>query len=189
MMEKAMEAIEEGVKVVGYQESGWGKNHGEENSSEKEKLNRAYNERGGTDEGDHGGEIVWEEGPGRKRIGMIYDYLDKERYGVLKRRAEDRQECSVWLPGICRTAEHWRRRRRLSSRCISIKKWRRILRAILALSILFCFFTEIHVQLSGGCIFNSSGVAIAGVNIFTETSVICLSLKWKSEKCLKLATI
>ena len=45
-------------------------------------------------------------GPGRKRIGMIVDLLGKERYGVLKRRAEDRQEWRVWLPGTCCMAEH-----------------------------------------------------------------------------------
>ena len=41
----------------------------------------------------------------RKRIGhdnCTEDLLEKERYGHLKRRAEDRQEWRVWLPGTCR---------------------------------------------------------------------------------------
>ena len=46
-------------------------------------------------------------GPGRKRIGMIDNLIEKERYGDLKRRAEDRQGWRVWLPGTCRMAEHW----------------------------------------------------------------------------------
>ena len=52
------------------------------------------------------GKIEGKREPGRKRIGMIDDLLGKERYGVLKRRAEDRQEWRVWLPGTCRMAEH-----------------------------------------------------------------------------------
>ena len=35
---------------------------------------------------------------GRKRIGMIDDLLEKERYGDFERRAEDRPEWRVWLP-------------------------------------------------------------------------------------------
>ena len=45
-------------------------------------------------------------GPGRKRIGFIDDLIEKERYGDMKRRAEDRQGWRVWLPGTCRMAEH-----------------------------------------------------------------------------------
>jgi len=50
--------------------------------------------------------MVGKRGPGRKRIGMIDDLLEKERYGDLKRRAENRQEWRIWLPGTCRLAEH-----------------------------------------------------------------------------------
>ena len=50
--------------------------------------------------------IEGKRGPGRKRIGMIDDLIEKERYGDLKRRAEDRQGWRVWLPGTCRMAEH-----------------------------------------------------------------------------------
>ena len=38
------------------------------------------------------GKMEGKRGPGRKRIGMIDDLLGKGLYGVLKRRAEDRQE-------------------------------------------------------------------------------------------------
>ncbi len=43
---------------------------------------------------------------GRKRIDMIDDRLEKERYGDLKRMAEGRQEWRVWLRGTCHMAEH-----------------------------------------------------------------------------------
>ena len=39
-------------------------------------------------------------------IDMIDYFLEKERYGALKRRAEDRQGWRVWLPATCRMAEH-----------------------------------------------------------------------------------
>jgi len=67
---------------------------------------QSINERGGTDEGGYGGKNGREKGAGRKRIGLIDDLLGKERYGVLKRRSEDRQEWRIWLPGTCRMAEH-----------------------------------------------------------------------------------
>ena len=51
------------------------------------------------------GKMEGKRGPGRKLIGIIDDLLEKERYGVLKRRAEDRQGWRVWLPGTCRMAE------------------------------------------------------------------------------------
>ena len=52
------------------------------------------------------GKMKEKRGPGRKRIGMIYDLIEKERYADMKRRAEDRQGWRVWLPGTCRMAEH-----------------------------------------------------------------------------------
>jgi hypothetical protein len=52
------------------------------------------------------GKMEGKRGPGRKRIGMIDDLIEKERYGDMKRRAEDRQGWRVWLPGTCRMAEH-----------------------------------------------------------------------------------
>ncbi len=44
--------------------------------------------------------------PDRKRIAMIDELMENERYGDLKRRAEDRQGWRVWLSGTCRVAEH-----------------------------------------------------------------------------------
>ena len=57
------------------------------------------------------GKMEGKRGPGRKRIGMIDELMENERYGDLKRRAEDRQKWRVWLPGTCRMAatEHQRR--------------------------------------------------------------------------------
>ena len=52
------------------------------------------------------GKMVGKREPDRKRIGMIDDLLEKERYGDLKRRAENRQEWRIWLPGTYRLAEH-----------------------------------------------------------------------------------
>ena len=36
------------------------------------------------------GKMEGKRGPGRKRIGMIDELMENERYGDLKRRAEDR---------------------------------------------------------------------------------------------------
>ena len=52
------------------------------------------------------GKLDEKRGPGRKRVGMIDDLLEKKQYGDLKRRAEDRQEWIIWLPGTCRSTEH-----------------------------------------------------------------------------------
>ena len=43
------------------------------------------------------GKTKGKRGPSRKRIGTIDAPLEKEQYGDLKRRAEDRQEWRVWL--------------------------------------------------------------------------------------------
>ena len=43
--------------------------------------------------------------PDGKRKDMIDDLLVKERYGDLKRRAEDQKEWAVSLPETCRVAE------------------------------------------------------------------------------------
>ena len=52
------------------------------------------------------GRMEGKRGPGRKRIGMIGDLLEQERYGDVTRRAENRHEWRIWLPGTCRMAEH-----------------------------------------------------------------------------------
>ncbi len=52
------------------------------------------------------GKMEDKRGPGRKRMSMIDDLLEKVPYGDLKRRAENRQDWRVWLPGTCRMVEH-----------------------------------------------------------------------------------
>ena len=52
------------------------------------------------------GKMEGKRGRSRKRIGTTDDLLVKETYGDVKRRAEDRHEWRVWLPGTCRVAEH-----------------------------------------------------------------------------------
>lgn len=81
--------------------------HGWDNRSEKDKLERAYNAR----------EWGWwmrswnrkmqsKRGPGKKCIDIIDNLLDTER-GDLKRRTGDQQEWSLAV-GTCRGAEQWR---------------------------------------------------------------------------------
>ena len=41
---------------------------------------------------------------GQKSTGIIDDVLEKEPYGDLKKRTEDRQGRKDWLPKICRIA-------------------------------------------------------------------------------------
>ena len=43
---------------------------------------------------------------GRKRIGMLDELQEKESYGDMKRRAQDRVGWRGWMPGTCRVAEH-----------------------------------------------------------------------------------
>ena len=43
---------------------------------------------------------------GRKRIGMLEELLQKEPYGAMKRRAEDRLKWKSWNPRTCQPAEH-----------------------------------------------------------------------------------
>jgi hypothetical protein len=52
------------------------------------------------------GKVMRKGAPDRKRIGTIDDFLERERYGDIKRRAKNRQEWRIWLPGTCRMAEH-----------------------------------------------------------------------------------
>ena len=62
--------------------------------------------KGRADEIGFEGKLERKRWPCRKRVDIINDLLEKEWYGDLKRRAEDRQEWRVWLPGTCRMAEH-----------------------------------------------------------------------------------
>jgi len=43
---------------------------------------------------------------GRKRLGMLNEFLEETSYAELKRKAEDRKEWKTWKPRACLTAEH-----------------------------------------------------------------------------------
>src|SRR6218665_2914194 len=46
---------------------------------------------------------------GRKRLGMLSEFLKEASYAELKRKAENRQKWKTWKPRTCLTAEHQRR--------------------------------------------------------------------------------
>ena len=52
------------------------------------------------------GRMVGKRGPGRPRIGMLDELLEKDTYGAMKRRAEDRSGWRVGVPWTCQMAEH-----------------------------------------------------------------------------------
>jgi len=43
---------------------------------------------------------------GRKRLGMINEFLKEASYAELKRKAENRKERKTWEPKTCLMAEH-----------------------------------------------------------------------------------
>ena len=43
---------------------------------------------------------------GRKRLGMLNEFLKEASYAELKRKAENRKEWKTWKPRTCLTAEH-----------------------------------------------------------------------------------
>ena len=71
-----------------------------------QNIDRVYNEGDGLMKQVMEWKMEGKRGPGSKRIGMIDEVMENERYGDLKRRAEDRQGWRVWLPATCRMAEH-----------------------------------------------------------------------------------
>ena len=52
------------------------------------------------------GKMVGKTGPGRPRIGMLNELLERDTYGNMKRRAEDRTGWRDWMPWTCQMAEH-----------------------------------------------------------------------------------
>jgi len=46
---------------------------------------------------------------GRKRLGMLNEFLKEASYAELKRKAENKKEWKTWKPRTCLTAEHQRR--------------------------------------------------------------------------------
>src|SRR6218665_1664691 len=47
---------------------------------------------------------------GRKRLGMLNEFLKESSYAELKRKVENRKEWRIWKPRTCLTAEHYDRR-------------------------------------------------------------------------------
>jgi len=52
------------------------------------------------------GRMVWKGPRGRKRLGMLNEFLKEESCAELKRKTENRKEWRTWKPRICLTAEH-----------------------------------------------------------------------------------
>ena len=52
------------------------------------------------------GKMVGKIGPGRPRIGMLDELLERDTYGNMKRRAEDRTGWRDRMPWTCQMAEH-----------------------------------------------------------------------------------
>ena len=43
---------------------------------------------------------------GRKRLGMLNEFLKESSYAELKRKVENRKAWRIWKPRTCLTAEH-----------------------------------------------------------------------------------
>ena len=52
------------------------------------------------------GRMIGKRPRGRKRLGMINEFLKEALYAELKRKAENRKEWKTWKPRTCLTAEH-----------------------------------------------------------------------------------
>jgi len=51
------------------------------------------------------GRMLGNRGLGRPRVGMLDELIEKETYGAMKRRTEDRSAFRTWTPRTCCTAE------------------------------------------------------------------------------------
>src|SRR6218665_4227217 len=56
------------------------------------------------------GRMIIKRPRGRKRLGMLNEFLKESSYAELKRKPENRKEWKTWKPRTCLTAEHYRRR-------------------------------------------------------------------------------
>ena len=56
--------------------------------------------------GDRGSDDRKKTKRGRKRLGMLNEFLKESSYAELKRKAENRKEWRIWRPRTCLTAEH-----------------------------------------------------------------------------------
>src|SRR6218665_1383148 len=52
------------------------------------------------------GRMIGKRPRGRKRLGMLNEFLKESSYAELKRKAENRKEWRIWKPRTCLTAEH-----------------------------------------------------------------------------------
>src|SRR6218665_1650759 len=52
------------------------------------------------------GRMIGKRPRGRKRLGMLNEFLKESSYAELKRKAENRKEWRIWEPRTCLTAEH-----------------------------------------------------------------------------------
>src|SRR6218665_2318214 len=52
------------------------------------------------------GRMIGKRPRGRKRLGMLNEFLKELSYAELKRKAENRKEWRIWKPRTCLTAEH-----------------------------------------------------------------------------------
>jgi len=52
------------------------------------------------------GRMIGKRHRGRKRLGMLNDFLKEASYAELKRKAENRKEWKTWKSRTCLTAEH-----------------------------------------------------------------------------------
>src|SRR6218665_3352164 len=52
------------------------------------------------------GRVIRKRPRGRKRLGMLNEFLKESSYAELKRKAENRKEWRIWKPRTSLTAEH-----------------------------------------------------------------------------------
>ena len=52
------------------------------------------------------GRMIAKRPRGRKRLGMLNEFLKELSYAELKRKADDRKEWRIWKPTTCLAAEH-----------------------------------------------------------------------------------
>src|SRR6218665_2712570 len=75
----------------------------------EEKLDWSYRptqRRKPSERGDIEGRMIGKRPRGRKRLGMLNEFLKESSYAELKRKAENRKEWRIWKPRTCLTAEH-----------------------------------------------------------------------------------
>src|SRR6218665_2837020 len=52
------------------------------------------------------GRMIGKRPSGRKRLGMLNEFLKESSYAELKTKAKNRKELRIWKPRTCLTAEH-----------------------------------------------------------------------------------